>query len=102
MVKVRLSEEILGYIKTTAEEIFGSNTEVYIFGSRTDINKRGGDIDIMIKTDLDFDRWLEKKIKFLMKLWDKLGEQKIDVVYYNPKYKTEPIHKVAMEEGVKL
>lgn len=102
MNNIRLSEETLKFIKDTAVEIFGENTEVILFGSRVDPTKKGGDIDLMIKTDLDFDRWQEKKIKFLFKLWDKLGEQKIDIIYYNPSYGTKPIHEVALKEGVKL
>lgn len=102
MNNIRLPAEVLKFIKETALEIFGENTEIFIFGSQVDPNKKGGDIDLMIKTDLDFDTWIEKKIKFLFKLWDKLGEQKIDIIYYNPSYETKLIHKIAIEEGIKL
>ena len=48
---VRLSEYEIRTIKETAKEIFGNNAKVYIFGSRADLTKKGGDIDIFIETD---------------------------------------------------
>ncbi len=47
--KLRLLEEIK-IIKDTAKEVFGEGIKVFIFGSRTDPKKRGGDIDILIKS----------------------------------------------------
>lgn len=102
MDNVRLSKETLNFIKETAIEIFGEDTEVIMFGSRVDPTKKGGDIDLMIKTNLDFKTWQEKKIKFLFKLWDKIGEQKIDIIYYNPSHGTNLIHQIALQEGVRL
>ncbi len=37
---VRLSEDEIRVIKETAEEIFGNDTKVYIFGSRADLTKK--------------------------------------------------------------
>jgi len=48
---VRLSEYEIRTIKETAKEIFGKDVKVYIFGSRADLTKKGGDIDIFIETD---------------------------------------------------
>jgi len=48
---VRLSEYEIRIIKETAKEIFGKGAKVYIFGSRADLTKKGGDIDIFIETD---------------------------------------------------
>ena len=43
---------------------------------------------------------LERKIKFLIKLWEKLGEQKIDIILErDPK---RDIEKIALQEGVEL
>jgi len=43
---------------------------------------------------------LEKRIKFLIKLWEELGEQKIDIVL--EKDSEREIEKIALKEGVEL
>ncbi len=43
---IRLKEEYLKIIKQSAIKVFGWGVKIYIFGSRIDQNKRGGDIDI--------------------------------------------------------
>ncbi|ACO04909.1 MULTISPECIES: nucleotidyltransferase domain-containing protein [Persephonella] len=99
ITKVRLTEEEIKAIKETAQDIFGKKTEVYLFGSRTDIDKKGGDIDLYIipeKRDNLFDR----KLKFLVKLKSRIGEQKIDVIIAGSCDKD--IEKVARETGVLL
>ena len=52
---------------------------IYLFGSRTDDSKLGGDIDLFL--EIDEKPSFEKKIKFLSKLKRILGEQKIDIVF---------------------
>ncbi|WP_457642989.1 nucleotidyltransferase domain-containing protein [Persephonella sp.] len=76
---LRLSEDEIRIIKETAKEVFGKNTKIYIFGSRVDLTKKGGDIDIFIIPE-SRNNLFEKKLKFLVKLKTKIGEQKIDVI----------------------
>lgn len=42
---MRLKKEHIESIKNIAVNIFGSNVDVYLFGSRVNDSKRGGDID---------------------------------------------------------
>ena len=60
--------------------MFGDNAAVYLFGSRVDDSKKGGDIDLFIRT-ANKDGLFEKKIRFLARLKRQIGEQKIDVVF---------------------
>jgi len=97
---MRLKKEHIADIKEIASKIFGDNVEVYLFGSRVDNSKKGGDIDLYIETDIEKDLF-EKKIKMLSSLNKKIGEQKIDLVINN--FSCEKvIYKVAKEEGVLL
>jgi predicted nucleotidyltransferase len=57
---------------------FGENSKIYLFGSRIDDAKKGGDIDLFIEYEKD-DKY-DKKNEFLIDLESVLGEQKIDVV----------------------
>ena len=44
-----LTKKEIETIVRIAREIYGRNVEVYLFGSRTDDIKRGGDIDLLVR-----------------------------------------------------
>ncbi len=97
---MRLKKEHRDFIKTTAKDLFGENTKVYLFGSRAKDDQSGGDIDLYIETDIK-ENIFEKKLKMLRLLHSKLGEQKIDIVinsFKSGKY----IYEVAHLEGLIL
>ena len=97
---MRLKQKEIDYIKTTAKECFGANVKVYLFGSRVDDSKRGGDIDLYIETDCR-NNILKRKFKMLALLEKALGEQKIDIVVNN--FDTKKfIYQVAKNEGIVL
>jgi len=96
---MRLSLFEISTIQHNAQNIFGNEVKVYLFGSRVDDNKKGGDIDLYLVPE-NTDNLYEKKIKFLSALDMTLGEQKIDVVI--AKDKTRPIEKEAIEKGIEL
>ena len=95
---MRLTEFEVNSIKKSAREIFGTEAEVFLFGSRVDDNKKGGDIDLYIKTSTGND--LQHKIKFLVTLEQQIGEQKIDVILANDQ--SRPIEQQAINTGVLL
>ena len=95
---MRLTAFEINAIKQTAQEIFGSKAEVLLFGSRVDDTKKGGDIDLYIKAPSGND--LAHKIKFLVSLEQKIGEQKIDVVLAVDEKR--PIEQQAISTGVLL
>ena len=86
-------------IKKAFIEVFGGG-KIYLFGSRVDDTKRGGDIDLYLVPTKKFDDERERKIKFLIKLDEYIGEQKIDVVL--AKDKNRLIEQEALKEGVEL
>ncbi len=73
---MRLSEEELKNIKEVIKR-YDTNSEIYIFGSRLDNSKKGGDIDIMVVSKvINFEKILDIKAE----LYEKLGFRKIDLV----------------------
>jgi predicted nucleotidyltransferase len=74
--------------------------KIYLFGSRIDDNKRGGDIDLYLIPSQKFDNERDRKIKFLVKLDLYIGEQKIDVIL--AKDTSRLIEQEALKYGVKL
>ena len=99
MKNVRLTSQEIKTIHNLCGETFGKGSKVYLFGSRADIHKKGGDIDLYI-IPAEKERLFEKKISFLIRLKEKIGEQKIDVVI--AKDPTRLIEKVACQNGVEL
>ena len=83
---MRLTKKEQQAIKESFKEVF-KDGRIYLFGSRVDDSKRGGDIDLYIELDekLDIKTLLDKKIEFKLKLYDKIGEQKIDIVFAKDK-----------------
>ncbi len=75
---MRITDNDKRDIKETFFEIF-EDGKIYLFGSRVDDTKRGGDIDLYISPSSKT-RLASKKIDFLVALKQKIGEQKIDVV----------------------
>jgi predicted nucleotidyltransferase len=79
---MRLSKYILRIIKLALIKSFG-NSEVYLFGSRVDDNKRGGDIDLAIKSNISNETFKIKKVEFFTELFKQNFDIKIDLVFYN-------------------
>ncbi len=77
---MRLRAKDKDYILMAARSIYGAGVRVYLFGSRTDDSKRGGDIDLLIRTDAREKKGVLARIRLIAKLKHLLGEQKIDVV----------------------
>lgn len=54
--------------------------QVYLFGSRVDDQKKGGDIDILVLSEIKLHHTVLFKMKQLF--FSKFGEQKMDVVNF--------------------
>ncbi|GET24204.1 nucleotidyltransferase domain-containing protein [Prolixibacter sp. NT017] len=80
---MRLTQFEIETITQLARKYFGKNARVFLFGSRTDDKKRGGDIDLFVKNDMESLLTLEAKIHFLADLKNRIGDQKIDLVFDN-------------------
>lgn len=97
---MRLKKENIEVIKKLARKYFGGDAKIYLFGSRIDDNKKGGDIDLYIETNIK-DNIIERKIKLIGELHKELGEQKIDIVINNFTH-SKFIYKIAKDEGIPL
>jgi predicted nucleotidyltransferase len=99
---MRLSEYEQKTIRDLARETFGRDSRVFIFGSRVDDTRRGGDIDILIQTNLSGRTARARKIHYVVALKKKIGDREIDVVIKGNDSRHKPIFDVALEEGVEL
>jgi predicted nucleotidyltransferase len=100
---MRLTEHDRLAIIQTFKEYFHDGDRLWLFGSRVDDNKRGGDIDLYIEIDRkNIESLFNLKIKFLGALQDRIGDQKIDIVINTPEQPHIPIYDVARTEGIRL
>ncbi|NWH04368.1 nucleotidyltransferase domain-containing protein [Desulfobacter latus] len=73
------------------------DADIYLFGSRADSTKKGGDIDILVHSqNISFDSKLEIK-KYIFK---HLDEQKIDIIVTGNF--DDPFVKTARKNGILL
>jgi len=101
---MRLTPDQQSVIRSAVVESFGGAASIWLFGSRVDDNKRGGDIDLLIETrQTDVAAIVRAELAFLTKLKMKLGERKIDVlVDYPTRHYTPPIFSIAKQTGIRL
>lgn len=101
---MRLTPHEIHAIKNAIKRWFGENARVWLFGSRVDDTKRGGDIDLYIETDTnDAAKIVKAKLEFLIELQEKIGEQKIDVVLHRKTCKQKlKIYQIAKTTGILL
>lgn len=99
---MRLTEAEVDTIRKAADDRFGPDARVYLFGSRTDDAVRGGDIDLYIELDRPLPDRILTAARFHADLMFALGEQKIDVVVRDSTVPLQDIHRAARENGIAL
>ncbi|MCF6237169.1 MAG: nucleotidyltransferase domain-containing protein [Gammaproteobacteria bacterium] len=103
---MRLTLEQMQRLKDTVALHFGKSATTWIFGSRVDDQRRGGDYDFYLETSkANADEIVENKLKMLADLHasSEFEGEKIDLVIRSAVPGPElPIYKVAREQGVKL
>lgn len=99
---MRLNPPQAATIKALTQQIFGTDAQVRLFGSRTDDQARGGDIDLLVTVPHAVERpaWLSAQLAG--RLQTTLGNQRIDVVLEAPNLLQLAIHRIAHEEGILL
>jgi predicted nucleotidyltransferase len=99
---MRLSEFEIESIKTLANHHFGKDVQVFLFGSRSRNQLRGGDIDLFIRNPNYECLKIRTKINFIADLILLIGDQKIDVVLDNPAIKKSVFYKTINQTGIQL
>ena len=95
---MRLKKEIKTYIIKSAKEHF-PNTDIYLFGSRTNDRLKGGDIDLLLLSDNKIQT--EQIRRFRIQFFKNFGWQKLDLVCYN-KTEKNTFKEIALEQAIIL
>ncbi len=101
---MRLSQMEVDTIKQTVTRHFGAEAKVWLFGSRTDGDRRGGDIDLLVESPVnDVAALVRAETSFLVDLKQRIGDRKIDLLVDFPSRSVHPpVFRVAREQGIPL
>ncbi len=101
---MRLSQAERKAIKKAVENNFGPEAKIFLFGSRIDDSKRGGDIDLYIETCLWGKELIRAKLMAMVDIQRSIGDRKIDIVTYQPEVSGNipAIVKKARDTGVDI
>jgi predicted nucleotidyltransferase len=80
---MRLGQEQIALLKNKLKTL-SLNAKIYLFGSRVDDTKRGGDIDLLVVSD----ELTKKDLRILrVEFFKHFGEQKLDIILDNGEFK---------------
>lgn len=101
---MRLSDKQKKIITQLFSQYFSPPDSLWLFGSRVDDERKGGDIDLYIETHSDDVALISRQqVAFLVALKLQLGDQKIDLVINRIKNNSQlPIYGVARKNGIRL
>ena len=101
---MRLRETERQAIVDAVHEAFGPASRAYLFGSRTDDRKFGGDIDVLIEIGEAAHDTIAATIRASALLKLRIGERKIDLVVTDGSLASESrlIVRKAREQGIAL
>ena len=103
---MRVTPQQAETVKRLVHRHFGDDAEIWLYGSRVDDDKRGGDYDFLVETSIsDPDQIIEQKIALIVGLRSSpsFADEKVDIVVKRLRSSFSlPIYTVAKEEGVRL
>ena len=99
---MRLTQVQIQAIKSAAAEIFGDEAEVWLFGSRADDSRRGGDVDLMVETAETLNDPAVLAARLSARVSRGMFGRHVDVVVRAPDSPEQPIHRAARTHGVRL
>lgn len=102
MLEIRLADNEVHAIEQAARQILPAGTQIKAFGSRLDLDRLGGDIDLLVVLPqaVQATQKVAWRNEFIAQLYFKLGEQKIDVIMTDMKTPDDrPVVKKALAVG---
>ena len=94
---MRLSQEGIDVLKTKLCSL-SSEAKLYLFGSRTDDDKQGGDIDLLVVSQ----KLTKKDLRLLrIDFFQAFGEQKLDIILDKGDFEN-PFNKLISQKAILL
>ena len=99
---MRLTPAQIDTIKSTAKAVLGEGARVTLFGSRVDDTAKGGDVDLMIEVTEALADPAVVAARIASKVSRAMNGRKVDVLLKAPNLLEQPIHRIAVQQGVAL
>lgn len=99
---MRLTQQQIDTINSTAHHVFGADVTVWLFGSRLNDQAKGGDIDLLIQLNKSTPDKAQLALRYNALLQMQLGMQKFDILVIDPTTQQLSIHQQALTNGVQL
>lgn len=99
---MRITQNLHQKIVNIVAQQAGVDAKVYLFGSRVDDQKTGGDIDLYIESPQVIEQYAVLAATVGAKVMRAAQGRKVDVVVAAPNIATQPIHDIARQQGVQL
>ncbi len=94
---MRLKSDEIGVLKSKLCAL-DPDAHLYLFGSRVDDAKKGGDIDLLVVSN----KLTKKDLRVLrVEFFKHFGEQKLDIVLDDGTF-SNPFHKIVIEKAILL
>ncbi len=77
-----------------------ADASVYLFGSRVDDNRKGGDIDIFLDTSESVN--MMKKLSILRQFEKEGIQRKVDLIIQTPEHRKTVIFQEVQQKGIRL
>lgn len=87
-------------IRQATLEVAGPRARAMLFGSRTDDQKRGGDIDLLIELAEPVQDSLALSVRLAARIQCQIGLRKIDVLVADPATVESPLLRQARQDAV--
>jgi len=95
---MRLPPEYADFFKAEATAL-RPGADVYLFGSRKDMARKGGDVDILVLSTPKLN-W-EEAAHIRRRFWEQFGFQKLDLVCFSPEDRST-FKELVMLDAVRL
>ncbi len=95
---MRLTTSQIETIRDTARQNFGADVSVWLFGSRVDDTRRGGDVDLYVESPRKTTLLAELRCKIAL---EEHLDLHVDLIVKDPGT-DKPIYQLARTQGVRL
>ena len=94
---MRLTPQEITLLKKSLRSL-SNEAKLYLFGSRVDDARRGGDIDLLVVSR----KLTQRDLRHLrLDFFKTFGEQKLDIILDDGRF-ADPFHKMILQQAVEL
>ena len=99
---MRLTSTQIQAIRSTVHTVFGEGAQITLFGSRVHDDQKGGDVDLMVEMPQDIADPAVMAARLSSRVSRAMYRRKVDVLLKAPNLQDRAIHRIAVQQGVRL